>query len=120
MFRRLAATILLLLVGSAAAAEETTFLLVNGTEYEIRGVSLSQANLGIWGPNILRPPYIRPGQGREISFAGYIVDCNVDMKIVFAQVDNQPVWQYLNICNLRKIKLHYDAVSQVPTASYDD
>jgi hypothetical protein len=120
VLKRFAAIILLFLAGSAAAAEETTFLLVNGTQYEIRGVSLSQANLGIWGPNILRPPYIRPGEARQISFAGYIVDCNVDMKVVFAQVDNQPVWQYLNICNLKKIRLNYDALSDIPTASYDD
>jgi len=55
-----------------------------------------------------------------VTFPGYFVSCNVDLKVVFANIDNQPVWQYLNICNLRKIKLQYDAVSQIPTASYDD
>jgi len=120
VFQRLAAIVLLLLAGSAEAVEVTRFLLVNGTQYEIRGLSLSQANLGIWGPNVLNPPYIRPGQTREVVFPGVFVSCNVDLKVVFASIDNQPVWQYLNICNLKKIRLQYDAMSNVPTASYDD
>ena len=120
VFQRFAAIILLLLAGSAEAVEVTRFLLVNGTQYQIRGLSLSQANLGIWGPNVLNPPYIRPGQTREVAFPGVFVSCNVDLKVVFANIDNQPVWQYLNICNLKKIKLQYDAMSQIPTASYDD
>ena len=120
MLKRFAAIVLLLFASSAEAVEMTSFLLVNGTQYEIRGLSLSQANLGIWGPNILTPPYIRAGQARQVTFPGVFVSCNVDLKVVFANIDNQPVWQYLNICNLRKIKLQYDAVSQIPTASYDD
>ena len=120
MFKRLAAIVLLLFAGSAEAVEVTSFLLVNGTQYQIRGLSLSQANLGIWGPNILQPPYIRPGQARQVSFPGYFVSCNVDLKVVFADIDNQPVWQYLNICNLKKIRLQYDAMSGVPTANYEE
>jgi hypothetical protein len=121
MLKRIASVVVLLLsAASAEAVEVTSFLLVNGTEYEIRGLSLSQANLGIWGPNVLSPPYIRPGQGRQVSFPGVFVSCNVDLKVVFANNDDQPVWQYLNICNLRKIKLRYDAMSRIPTASYDD
>jgi hypothetical protein len=121
MFKRfVAVTILLLSAASAEAVEVTSFLLVNGTEYEIRGLSLSQANLGVWGPNVLTPPYIRPGQARQVRFPGYFVSCNVDLKVVFANVDNQPVWQYLNICNLKKIRLQYDALSGIPTANYED
>ena len=120
MLKRFAVIIVLLLAGSAEAVEVTSFLLVNGTQYQIRGLSLSQANLGIWGPNVLSPPHIGPGQARQVSFPGYFVSCNVDLKVVFANIDNQPVWQYLNICNLKKIKLQYDAMSDIPTASYDD
>src|SRR5215510_11180382 len=120
VFRRLAAFALLLFASSAEAVEITSFLLVNGTQYQIRGLSLSQANLGIWGPNVLNPPNIRPGQARQVTFPGYFVSCNVDLKVVFAEIDNQPVWQYLNICNLKKIRLQYDAMSGVPTASYEE
>jgi hypothetical protein len=120
VFQRIAAFTLLLFASSAEAVEITSFMLVNGTQYQIRGLSLSQANLGIWGPSVLNPPYIRPGQGRQVTFPGYFVSCNVDLKVVFAEIDNQPVWQYLNICNLKKIRLQYDAMSGVPTASYEE
>lgn len=121
MLKRFVTVVALLLsVGSAEAVEVTSFLLVNGTQYEIRGLSFSQANLAIWGPNVLSPPYIRPGQARQVSFPGYFVSCNVDLKVVFANNDNQPVWQYLNICNLKKIRLQYDAMSGIPTANYEE
>jgi len=62
---------------------------------------------------ILAIPFAARGQNPTATI-------NVDLKVVFANIDNQPVWQYLNICNLKKIKLQYDAMSQIPTASYDD
>ena len=45
---------------------------------------------------------------------------NPGVKVVFASIDTQPVWQYLNLCNLKRIKLQYDQMSGVPTATYDD
>ena len=57
---------------------------------------------------------------RSPTLRGYIVDCNVDLKVVFASIDSQPVWQYLNLCNLKKIRLAYDAMSGIPTATYNE
>ena len=119
MFKRFAVIVLLLFAGDSVA-QEFAFVLVNGTQYPIRELHLSSANMNNYGPNVLPPPYIRPGEARRVDFRGYVVDCNVDLKVVFANVDNQPVWQYLNLCNLKKIRLAYDAMSGIPTASYDD
>ena len=119
MLKRLAAIALMLCTGEAIA-EESSFLLVNGTQYQIRELHLSSHDMDTWGPNVLRPPYVKPGQERQVAFQGYIVDCNVDLKLVFAEIDNQPVWQYLNICNLKKIRLRYDQMSGITTASYDE
>ena len=119
MFKRFAAIVLLLVAGDAMA-EETRFVLVNGTQYQIRELHLTSHDMDTWGPNVLPPPYVKPGQGRQVAFQGYIVDCNVDLKVVFAEIDNQPVWQYLNICNLKKIRLRYDQMSGITTATYDD
>ena len=42
------------------------------------------------------------------------------MKIGFADVGAPAVWQNLNLCTLTKIKLVYDRMSGITTASYDD
>jgi hypothetical protein len=105
---------------SGSVAQEFAFVLVNGTQYQIRALHLSSANMNNYGPNVLQSPYLKPGEARRVDFRGYVVDCNVDLKVVFASIDTQPVWQYLNLCNLKRIKLQYDQMSGVPTAAYDD
>jgi hypothetical protein len=119
VLQRFVAVILCLFAGEAVA-QEFAFVLVNGTQYQIRELHLSSANMNNYGPNVLRPPYLKPGEARTVDFRGYVVDCNIDLKVVFANIDNQPVWQYLNLCNLKKIRLAYDQMSGVPTATYDD
>ena len=42
------------------------------------------------------------------------------MKIGFADDGAPAVWQNLNLCTLTKIKLVYDRMSGITTASYDD
>ena len=119
MLQRFVAVILFLFAGEAVA-QEFAFVLVNGTQYQIRELHLTSHDMDTWGPNVLPPPYVKPGQARQVAFQGYIVDCNVDLKVVFASIDSQPVWQYLNLCNLKKIRLAYDAMSGIPTATYNE
>jgi hypothetical protein len=117
---RLAALLALLTAGDAAAADEVRFRLVNGTDFPIRALVLSQANLAAWGPNVLTAPSIKPGDAREVVVRGVFVDCNVDMKVTFDINASEPVWQYLNVCQLQKIRLRFDAMSGVTTASYEE
>jgi hypothetical protein len=117
---RLAALLALSAAGDAAAADEVRFRLVNGTEFPIRGLALSQANLAAWGPNVLAAPAIKPGEAREVVVRGVFVDCNIDMKATFDVNASQPVWQYLDVCQLQKIRLRFDALSGVTTASYEE
>ena len=116
---RLAALLALSAAGDAAA-DEVRFRLVNGTDFPIRALVLSQANLAAWGPNVLAPPSIKPGDAREVVVRGVFVDCNVDMKVTFDINASEPVWQYLNVCELRKIRLRFDQISGVTTASYEE
>jgi hypothetical protein len=117
---RLAALLALSTAGDAAAADEVRFRLVNGTDFPIRALVLSQANLAAWGPNVLTPPSIKPGDAREVVVRGVFVDCNVDMKVTFDINASEPVWQYLNVCQLQKIRLRFDAMSGVTTAAYEE
>jgi hypothetical protein len=108
------------LAGFDAVADDVRFRLINGTSYPIRVLTLSQADIGAWGPNVLAPPSIKPGEMREVSVRGVIVDCNADLRVAFETIDSQPIWKYLDLCNLRKIRLRFDQMSGITTASYED
>ena len=106
--------------GFDALADDIRFRLINGTSYSIRVLTLSQSDIGAWGPNVLVPPSIKPGETREVLIHGIVVDCNVDLRVAFETLDSQPVWKYLDLCNLRKIRLRFDQMSGITTASYEE
>jgi hypothetical protein len=108
------------LTGFDVLADDVRFKLINGTSYPIRVLTLSQADIGQWGPNVLGPPAIKPGEAREVLVRGAFVDCNADLKVAFDTVDSQPVWKYLNICNLRQIRVKFDQMTGMTSASYDE
>jgi len=114
------AFVVVCLTGFDAVADDVRFKLINGTSYPIRVLVLSQADIGAWGPNVLGVPSLKPGDAREVLVRGGIVDCNVDLKVAFDTVDSQPVWKYLNLCNLRQIRLKFDQMSGMTTASYEE
>lgn len=112
---------LLALLGAAALAQEQTrFLLVNGTSYPIRELVVSPHDMGTWSHNVLRGPALKPGERREVVFDSRIFDCNQDFKVVFDDDASLAIWRYLNMCELRKIRLNFDRMSGVTTASYDE
>lgn len=108
------------LLGSAAFAQETRFLLVNGTNYPIRELVVSPHDMGTWSHNVLRGPALKPGERREIAFDIRIFDCNQDFRVVFDDDSSMALWRYLNLCELRRIRLNFDRMSGVTTASYDE
>jgi hypothetical protein len=112
--------LLSLLGGTALAQEQTRFLLVNGTNYPIRELVVSPNDMGTWSHNVLRGPALKPGERREIVFDSRIFDCNQDFKVVFDDDASQAIWRYLNMCELQKIRLNFDRMSGITTASYDE
>ncbi|SKA31084.1 hypothetical protein SAMN02745126_05085 [Enhydrobacter aerosaccus] len=117
----LGSTGLLFAFADAALADDSrTFTVVNGTSLPIRQIIVSPHDQSQWGPNLLRVPLLQPGQSHTVTVPPSFTDCNQDIKVAFEGIDAQPVWEYLNICNLRRIKLQYDAMSGVPLASYDE
>jgi hypothetical protein len=114
-------TVAALSLGAAEAlAQETSFLLINATGYPISQLSVSPTDLGFWTPNVLRPPEIKAGERRQVTFNAPTTYCQADMKAGFADGGAPAVWQNLNLCTLTKIKLVYDRMSGITTASYDD
>ena len=108
------------LCGTVLAQEQTRFLLANGTNYPIRELVVSPHDMGTWSRNVLRGPALKPGERREIVFDSRIVDCNQDFKVVFDDDASLAIWRYLNMCELQKIRLNFDRMSGVTTASYDE
>lgn len=101
-------------------AQETSFLLINGTGYPIGQLSVSPSDLNIWTPNVLHLPPLKAGERRQVTFNAPTSYCQADMKVGFADDGAPAVWQNVNLCTLTKIKLVYDRVSGITTASYDD
>jgi hypothetical protein len=109
----------LVLFAGQASAQETVFRLKNSMEYPISQLSVSPTQLNMWGPNFLRS-VIRPGEAREVSYRAPTDWCMGDLKVSFADGGPPAVWGYLNFCTLQKISLHYDRMTGMTTARYDE
>jgi hypothetical protein len=105
MMRRLLAVVLSLAAGEVAA-QETSFLLINGTAYPISQLAVSETDFNFWTPNVLHPP--------PTTY------CQADLQVGFADGGQPAVWRNLNLCTLSRIKLVYDRMTGMTTASYDD
>ena len=46
--------------------------------------------------------------------------CQVDIKLGFADGGAPAIWQYLNLCNLRRLQVFYDRTSGITTARYNE
>jgi hypothetical protein len=109
-----------LLLASGVSAQRTSFLLINGTAYPISQLSVSESLMNIWGPNELHPPVLKAGERRQVTFNAPVTFCQADFRVTFADGGAPAVWQNLNICTLSRIKLVYDRMSGITTASYDE
>jgi hypothetical protein len=110
----------LLLSSAEALAQETSFLLINGTAYPISQLAVSESDFNMWTANVLRPPPIKTGERRQVTFNAPTTYCQADIQIGFADGGTPAVWRNLNLCTLTKIKLAYDRGTGLTTASYDD
>ena len=119
MLRSMVVALLSLITGSALAVD-TTFLLINSTSYPISEMSITQHDMGMWSPNLYHGPAIRPGESRQIVIPASQLVCQVDIKLGFSDGTPAATWQYLNLCNLRKLQVFYDRYSGITTARYNE
>lgn len=107
-------------VSAEVAAQNTSFLLINGTDYPISTLEVSESLLNIWTKNELGAPPIKAGERRQVRFNAPPTFCQADFRIGFADGGQPALWQNINLCTLSRIRLRYDRASGVTTASYDD
>src|SRR5260370_9100535 len=95
-----------------AFAQETSFLLINATGYPISQMFVSESDFNMWTPNVLRPPVIKAGERRQVTFNAPTTYCQADMKSRFAARAPPPLPPNLKLCTLTKIKLVYYPITR--------
>ncbi len=115
----LAAAFIGLMAGDGLA-DEARFVLVNGTNYPIREIVMSTPDIGAWGANVMHAPALKAGETRNMVIPRRFDDCNQDLKVVFDDDASLAVWQHVNMCDLRKIRLRFDRTSGITSASYEE
>lgn len=112
---RLLAIICAFAFPAAAHALDLDFNLVNKTGYEIKEIYVSPASENSWQQDLLSEP-LADGETLEISFSPDSDAAKWDMKIVWVDPGEDVVWQALNLTQISKLTLFYDADSDKTTA----
>ena len=69
---------------------------------------------------VLAPEVDIAGERRQVKFNAPTTYCQADLQVGFADGGQPAVWRNLNLCTLSRIKLVYDRMTGMTTASYDD
>lgn len=97
----------------SAAAEEAELLdfeLVNGTGWAIKEIYISPAAVDNWQANILAElGPMGDGQSLPLKFSPDANTAKWDMKIVWVDEGEDVVWQNLDLSNISKLTLRYNA-----------
>ncbi len=108
--------------GSAAAQEaKQDFELVNKTGYDISEVYLSASHADSWEEDLLANEDDNFGddESKTIHFQPKVKTCLWDLKVVYDEDDSSAVWHEINLCEVSKITLRYNAKSGETKAIFD-
>ena len=111
-FRKLAlviATASTLAATADAVAGEADFTMINKTGYSIREVYISAANRNAWGRDRLgENATLENNKSRLFKFRDR-ASCNQDIKVVFDSNDTEVTWEDIDLCEVNKLTLKYNA-----------
>ena len=107
----------------SAAAEEAELLdfeLVNGTGWAIKEIYISPSAVDNWQENILAQlGPMADGKSLPIEFSPDSNTAKWDMKIVWVDEGEDVVWQNLDLSNISKLTLRYDADTDETSAEVE-
>jgi hypothetical protein len=115
---RLLALVAALLLPAAAHAVDLDFELVNGTGWAIKEVYISPATVNDWQENILSEP-MADGESGKVTFSPEAEAESWDMKIVWVDEGEDVVWKNLDLSEISKLTLRYDADTDETTAEVE-
>jgi hypothetical protein len=103
-----------LCINNAALAGDADFTLTNRTGYDIEAVYVAPSRQKDWGNDHLGKSVLADGKSRFISFNKSGNTCIYDMSISWVgySSDDDVVWERLNLCEIHKITLRYNAKSK--------
>ena len=103
---------LALVLASAPAGAATNFLLVNGTDGAMAGVSIRRVGTKDW-----KPLGHSPSAGGRAEVAFDDPDCAFDLQA--QSVDGKPItWTGVNLCDVKSVTLKRDSATG-PWVDYD-
>jgi len=113
----LTAVSIALFITNAALAGDADFTLTNRTGYDIQSVYVAPSKQKDWGSDHLRKSVLTDGKSRFIAFNKSGNTCIYDMSISWVgySADDDVVWEKLNLCEIHKITLRYNAKSKQTT-----
>ena len=119
----LAFTLFAAISATPAAAQQAKqdFVLVNKTGYDISEVYLSAAHADTWDDDLLadEDDNFGDGESKTVHFQPKVKTCLWDLKVVYDEDDSSAVWHDINLCEVSKITLRYNAKSGATTALFD-
>ena len=120
MFKYLVAFSLFSAVAGSAAAQEAKqdFTLVNKTGYDISEVYLSASKADSWEDDLLanEDDNFGDGESKTVNFHPKIKTCLWDVKVVYDEDDSSAIWHDIDLCQVSKITLRYNAKSGATNA----
>ena len=105
-------------LASAAQAADQDFTLVNSTGYQIDEVYLSEVSSKAWGQDVMGKDALPNGNSVEMQFSAPSASCKWDMRVKYHDGD-EAVWQNLNLCDITRVTLFWNANTQATTASVE-
>ncbi len=108
--------------GSAAGQEaKQDFTLVNKTGYDISEVYLSASHADAWEDDLLadEDDNFGDGESKTVHFKAKVKTCLWDLKVVYDEDDSSAIWHDIDLCQVSKITLRYNAKSGETKALFD-
>ena len=119
----LAFSLLAIITAAPAAAQQAKqdFVLVNKTGYDISEIYLSAAKSDPWEEDLLADDddNFGDGESKAIHFMSRVKSCLWDLKVVYDEDDSSAIWHDINLCEVSKITLRYNAKSNETKAFFD-
>jgi hypothetical protein len=124
MLRHILALSLLAAVATTPAAAQQAkqdFTLVNKTGYDISEIYLSAAKSDSWEDDLLadEDDNFGDGESKAVHFLSKVKTCLWDLKVVYDDDDSSAIWHDINLCEVSKITLRYNARSGETKAFFD-
>ena len=115
LFAPLLTLVLAVSFASAVKAANLDFTVVNSTGYQIDNIYVSEASSSSWGRDVMGRDTLGVNETVDIEFDQNGKTCRWDLMVRYNDGD-EATWRNLNLCNISKVTLFWNAKTQKTTA----